>query len=284
VSELKVGDKVWVLCEVATVYNHQSLYADIRHDGAVFEAKRSDCRPVEPANCPEIPDSSSEPMRAAFEADLNKRYGWNQGYFGRNENRYFDSQIEMAWQAFQAGAKYQSSRIDNPEPVKQLVIATDNDGNQTLYVDGVLRDGDNTVYGCDVADAAKECAIKIELRDVDFMVEHWPLRLSDFSIEKQPESIPLAPSPCMGGVNVDQFIEGAMEARGRTSDPVNPSHYKQGGIECIEAIKAATGEGFIGYVWGNVLKYLWRWPKKGGVDDLKKARWYLDRLIKEVDE
>jgi hypothetical protein len=68
------------------------------------------------------------------------------------------------------------------------------------------------------------------------------------------------------------------------ADPVNPSHYKQGGIECIEAIKAATGDGFIGYVWGNVLKYLWRWPKKGGVDDLKKARWYLDRLIKEVGE
>jgi len=40
------------------------------------------------------------------------------------------------------------------------------------------------------------------------------------------------------------------------ADPVNPSHYKQGGIECIEAIKAATGEGFVGYVWGNVLKYL----------------------------
>jgi hypothetical protein len=67
-------------------------------------------------------------------------------------------------------------------------------------------------------------------------------------------------------------------------DPVNPSHYKQGGIECIEAIKAATGDGFVGYVWGNVLKYLWRWPKKGGVDDLKKARWYLDRLIKEAGE
>jgi hypothetical protein len=69
-----------------------------------------------------------------------------------------------------------------------------------------------------------------------------------------------------------------------SSDPINPSHYKQGGIECIEAIKAATGDRFIGYVWGNVLKYLWRWPKKGGVDDLKKARWYLDRLIKEVGE
>ena len=69
-----------------------------------------------------------------------------------------------------------------------------------------------------------------------------------------------------------------------SSDPINPSHYKQGPIECIEAIKAATGDGFVGYVWGNVLKYLWRWPKKGGVDDLKKARWYLDRLIEEVGE
>jgi hypothetical protein len=69
-----------------------------------------------------------------------------------------------------------------------------------------------------------------------------------------------------------------------SSDPINPFHYKQGGIECIEAIKAATGDGFIGYVWGNVLKYLWRWPKKGGVDDLKKARWYLDRLIQEAGE
>ena len=46
--EMKAGDKVWVLCEVAMVYNHESLYVDIRHDGAVFEAKRSDCRPVEP--------------------------------------------------------------------------------------------------------------------------------------------------------------------------------------------------------------------------------------------
>jgi hypothetical protein len=69
-----------------------------------------------------------------------------------------------------------------------------------------------------------------------------------------------------------------------SSDPINPSHYKQGGIECIEAIKAATGDGFPDYLRGNVMKYLWRWPKKGGVDDLKKARWYLDRLISEAGE
>jgi hypothetical protein len=88
----------------------------------------------------------------------------------------------------------------------------------------------------------------------------------------------------MDGVNVDQFIEGVMEARGRTSDPVNPSHYRQGGIECIEAIKAALGEGFPDYLRGNVMKYLWRYKEKGGVDDLRKSAWYLDRLFKEVGE
>jgi hypothetical protein len=68
------------------------------------------------------------------------------------------------------------------------------------------------------------------------------------------------------------------------ADPINPSHYKQGGIECIEAIKAALGEGFPDYLRGNVMKYLWRYKEKGGADDLRKSAWYLDRLIKEVGE
>ena len=69
-----------------------------------------------------------------------------------------------------------------------------------------------------------------------------------------------------------------------SSDPINPSHYKQGNIECIEAIKAALGEGFPNYLRGNVMKYLWRYKEKGGVDDLRKSAWYLDRLVKEVGE
>ncbi len=67
-----------------------------------------------------------------------------------------------------------------------------------------------------------------------------------------------------------------------TVDNVNhPPHYNQGGIECIEAIKAATGSGFVKYCTGNVIKYLWRYDNKGGLEDLKKAAWYLDRAIKE---
>ena len=64
-------------------------------------------------------------------------------------------------------------------------------------------------------------------------------------------------------------------------DPVNyPTHYTQGGIECIEAIKASLGdEGFKGYLKGNVMKYLWRYEHKGNmVQDLEKAQWYLERL------
>lgn len=66
----------------------------------------------------------------------------------------------------------------------------------------------------------------------------------------------------------------------------HPSHYNHGGIECIDAIKAATVglSGFEGFCAGNALKYLWRWKHKNGVEDLKKCQWYLDRLIEEQEE
>ncbi len=196
-SELKVGDKVWVLCEVATVYNHQSLYMDIRHDGAVFEAKVSECRPVEPpvikesltteSNCPEIPDSSvSDPLQVGdavrFVLPGHKHHG-----------------TEGTIVSIQGSSERRYSFESNCGHIKGL---------------------------CTIAELER----------------------------------------------IDQ------------ADPINPSHYKQGGIECIEAMKVALGGGFFGYLRGNAIKYLWRYDKKNGVEDLKKARWYLDRLIKEVGE
>jgi hypothetical protein len=60
----------------------------------------------------------------------------------------------------------------------------------------------------------------------------------------------------------------------------HPSHYTQGGIECIDAIRAAlTPEEFSGYCKGNVLKYVWRERFKGTTIDLKKAGQYLQFLI-----
>jgi len=68
------------------------------------------------------------------------------------------------------------------------------------------------------------------------------------------------------------------------NDMVNsPPHYNASGIECIDAISAATGEGFEYYLQGNILKYIWRYRYKNGTEDLKKAKWYLDRLIHEVE-
>jgi len=64
-------------------------------------------------------------------------------------------------------------------------------------------------------------------------------------------------------------------------DMVNsPPHYNQAGIECIDAIEAALGvEGFRSYCQGNVLKYVWRYQYKNKAEDLKKAEWYLQKLI-----
>ena len=54
-------------------------------------------------------------------------------------------------------------------------------------------------------------------------------------------------------------------------------------VECIEAIKAATGAEYQGYLQGNIMKYIWRYRAKGqAINDLKKAEWYLKELI--VDE
>lgn len=82
-----------------------------------------------------------------------------------------------------------------------------------------------------------------------------------------------------------RWISEAKPINIKNNDPVNhPSHYTQGGIECIEAIEAAcTGlTGDEAYYVGQVIKYIWRWKHKNGLQDLEKAEWYLDRLIGNV--
>ena len=67
-------------------------------------------------------------------------------------------------------------------------------------------------------------------------------------------------------------------------DMVNhPPHYNKSGIECIDAIKAMTEDGFEYYLQGNIMKYLWRYRYKNGAEDLKKAQWYLTELIDVVE-
>lgn len=65
------------------------------------------------------------------------------------------------------------------------------------------------------------------------------------------------------------------------ADAINPLHYKQGKVECIDAIESATVHktGLEAFCVGNVIKYCWRYEAKNGLEDVKKAQHYLNKLI-----
>ena len=64
-------------------------------------------------------------------------------------------------------------------------------------------------------------------------------------------------------------------------DKINPDHYKQGAVECIDALEAATINltGINAVCTANAIKYLWRWKEKNGLEDLRKAQWYINKLL-----
>ena len=79
-------------------------------------------------------------------------------------------------------------------------------------------------------------------------------------------------------------MQGAANINWTTDMVNNPPHYNQAGVECIDAIRAATDEGYQYYLQGNIIKYLWRYRYKNGVQDLEKAQWYLEKLIEEITD
>ena len=81
---------------------------------------------------------------------------------------------------------------------------------------------------------------------------------------------------------------------GSSRDMVNsPDHYASSSIECIDAMEAMTNQnreykvplnGHQMYCWQVIFKYIWRFPfKKNSLEDLKKAQWYLNRLIEGLE-
>lgn len=64
-----------------------------------------------------------------------------------------------------------------------------------------------------------------------------------------------------------------------TEDNINPDHYKsETSLECIEAMQIAFGsDAVIDFCLCNAWKYIWRWKNKNGVEDLKKAEWYIEK-------
>lgn len=80
----------------------------------------------------------------------------------------------------------------------------------------------------------------------------------------------------------EEFKVRKIEATPVEDNVNSPAHYGSGNIECIDYIEDfLTKEEFIGYLRGNIAKYMHRWRRKGKpVEDLEKANWYLNRLIK----
>lgn len=82
------------------------------------------------------------------------------------------------------------------------------------------------------------------------------------------------------------FNFGAAESSGGAKDNVNhPSHYTQGKVECIDALESATigKSGIKAVCVANVIKYLWRYEEKNGIEDVKKAQFYLNRLLATLE-
>lgn len=92
---------------------------------------------------------------------------------------------------------------------------------------------------------------------------------------------------CRFHVDVNKLYDPMSNEKETTQQDavVHPSHYCQGGIECIKAIEASmTPEEFQGYCKGNVIKYCWRFREKNGLEDLKKAQVYLGWMIKSKEK
>ena len=106
--------------------------------------------------------------------------------------------------------------------------------------------------------------------------------ISAEELEKQlkallPKKLALEPLP-----KEDRAIK--MPESNKHDNVNHPKHYCKGGLECIQVIKAQlTPEQNKGYLYGNVLKYMWRWPEKNGIEDLRKAKHYLEWLIESLE-
>ena len=99
----------------------------------------------------------------------------------------------------------------------------------------------------------------------DATPEEWDaVKRARWNDNRDPKGVPYAPDP----------------------DPVNkPQHYRVGEVECIDYIQQQLGTGVRDYLRGQIYKYMHRHQYKGAeVEDLKKARWYIDKLIYELEQ
>lgn len=115
------------------------------------------------------------------------------------------------------------------------------------------------------------------------LLESRPTWLEDSDHSQCPDDDSYLPPPNLRAQHrsVTETAQAVLNtiARGAIDMVNQPPHYTAGGIECIDAIRAAlTPEEFRGFCKGNAIKYSWREKLKGGDEDLKKAAWYLAKV------
>lgn len=85
--------------------------------------------------------------------------------------------------------------------------------------------------------------------------------------------------------DIDEQVYCTEKQHTKTDNINHPSHYA-GKVECIDCLESAT-EGLNGIeavCTANAIKYLYRWKKKNGIEDLEKAKWYINRLIETLEQ
>lgn len=119
--------------------------------------------------------------------------------------------------------------------------------------------------------------------DIDKKESEWCLVFEEELTDiHRTDLASVATAPRLGTTDSSAKGQGGAAKAPKGTDSVNhPSHYTGGKVECIDAIEAAVASmtGVRASLVGQVIKYVWRFDKKGGVEDLKKAKWYLERLL-----
>ena len=78
----------------------------------------------------------------------------------------------------------------------------------------------------------------------------------------------------------DSFEKHFIPYNKNTNNVNHPSHYNKGNIECIDAMVSAYGKDIVSdFCICNAFKYIWRYKYKNGIEDLKKAQWYLNKIV-----
>ncbi len=156
-----------------------------------------------------------------------------------------------------------------------------------------LKVGDKVWVLCEVVDNPCHGKVKVDYCKLNF----WPYLIDCKPVEPEAVEQPTKREPTEAQKIAERTMKAIWEAndaineppvakQSLTTDPVNPSHYKQLPAETIDIIEAAIAKApnnkAAGLHW-QVLKYVLRCWFKNGIEDLKKARWYLDRLIQEEE-